>query len=57
MERKNIGLIILYAIGIFLGLVSVIMAYTGLPGSYDTEPMLAVGLLFVAIAGLISVKK
>jgi len=57
MERKNIGLIIIYAICIILGLISVIMAYTGLPGTFDTEPLLAVGLLFVAIAGLISVKK
>ena len=57
MEAKKTGTIILYAIGIFLGLISIIMSYTGIPGNYDTEPILGFGLLFVAIAGLRSIKK
>ena len=57
MERKDIGTVILYAIGIFLGLAAIVMSYTGLPGSYDTEPILGFGVLFVAIAGLRSLKK
>lgn len=57
MDGKNIGVVILYALGILLGLISIVMAYFGLPGEYDTEPLLGVGLLFVAIAGLRSIKK
>lgn len=57
MEGKNIGIIILYALGVLLGLISIIMSYTGLPGEFDTEPLLGFGLLFVAIAGLRSIKE
>ncbi len=57
MERRIIGIMILYAIGVLLGLISIIMSYFGLPGEFDTEPLLGVGLLFVSIAGLRSIKK
>ena len=57
MEVKKIGIIILYAIGIFLALASIFFSYTGVPGNNDTEPLLAIGLLFVAIAGLRSIMK
>jgi len=57
MERKNIGIVILYALGVLLGLIAIVMSYTGLPGEYDTEPILGFGLLLVAIAGLRSMKK
>ena len=57
MERKYVGTIILYALGLLLGLISIVMSYFGLPGNYDTEPLLGFGLLFVAIAGLRSIKK
>ena len=56
MEHRNIGIIILYALGILLGLIAIVMSYTGLPGTFDTEPILGFGLLFVAIAGLRSIK-
>ena len=56
MERKNIGIMILYAIGVLLGLIAIVMSYFGLPGELDTEPLLGFGLLFVAIAGLRSIK-
>ena len=55
MESEDVGGIILYGIGILLGLISIIMTYTGLPANYDTEPILGFGLLFVAIAGLRSI--
>ena len=57
MDGKNIGIIILYALGVLLGLISIVMAYFSLSGEYDTEPLLGFGLLFVAIAGLKSLKK
>lgn len=57
MDGKNIGIIILYALGVLLALISLVMTYTGVPGNYDTEPILGFGLLFVAIAGLRSIKK
>ena len=57
MDGKSIGVVILYVLGVLLGLISIVMAYFGLPGEYDTEPLLGFGLLFVAIAGLRSIKK
>lgn len=57
MDGKSIGIVILYALGILLALISIVMAYFGLPGELDTEPLLGFGLLFVAIAGLRSIKK
>jgi len=57
MDGKDKGIVILYALGVLLGLISIILSYTGLPGNYDSEPILGFGLLFVAIAGLRSIKK
>jgi hypothetical protein len=57
IHGKKIGTVILYTIGIILGLISIVMSYTGIPGNYDTEPLLGFGLLFVAVAGLRSIKK
>jgi len=57
MERKNIGIMVLYAIGMLMGLIAVIMFYFGSPGEFDTELLLGVGLLFVSIAGFRSIKK
>jgi len=57
MERKNIGIAILFVVGLLLGLISLVMSYIGMPGNYDTEPILGIGLLLVAIAGLLSLKK
>lgn len=56
MSSNKIGLRILYAIGIIISLASLVMSFTGLPWTYDTEPLLAVGLLVVATAGWASVK-
>ena len=57
MDVKSVGITILYSLGVLLGLISVIMTYFGLPGEFDTEPLLGIGLLFVAIAGLRSMKR
>ncbi len=56
MERRIIGIMILYAIGVLMGLIAVVMFYIGEPGEFETEPLLGVGLLFVSIAGLRSIK-
>jgi len=56
MEGRIIGIMILYAIGVLMGLIAVVMFYIGEPGEFETEPLLGVGLLFVSIAGLRSIK-
>ncbi len=56
MSSNKIGLRILYAIGIIMSLASLVMSYTGFPWTYDTEPLLAIGLLVVAAAGWASLK-
>jgi hypothetical protein len=56
MESKKAIIMLLYVIGILLGLVAILMTYTGLPGDMDTEPILGFGIFFVAIAGLLSIK-
>jgi hypothetical protein len=43
--------IILCAIALVLGALSFIFSYVGLPGNYDTEPILAIALILIAIAG------
>lgn len=44
---------ILLAIAAILGVISLILAFTGLQGTYNTEPILAIGIIILAIAGLI----
>jgi hypothetical protein len=56
MSTRNMLALLLYALGLILGLASILMAYTGLPGDFDTEPILAFALFLVAIAGIISLK-
>lgn len=56
MSSNKIGLRILYAIGIIMSLASLMMSYIGLSWTYDTEPLLAIGLLVVAAAGWASLK-
>jgi len=57
MVKNEVGIMVLYILGILLGIISVVMAYFGLPENFDTEPLLGFGLLFVAIAGLKSIRK
>lgn len=53
MANKNKGKLALFIIAIVLGIASIIMAFTGLPGTMDTEPVLAVGVICLAVAGLL----
>jgi len=56
MSSKNLAALILYVIGLLMGIVTLLLSYIGLPEPYDTEPILAFGLLLVAIAGMVSIK-
>ena len=56
MSPKNMLAMLLFVIGILIAVVSLVFAYTGLPGGLDTEPLLSVALILVAIAGIISIK-
>ncbi|UCD14581.1 MAG: hypothetical protein JSW60_03955 [Thermoplasmatales archaeon] len=52
MAGKKAGIIVLYIIGLLMGIIAVAMSFTGLPEGYDTEPILGFGLFLVAIAGI-----
>lgn len=52
MEGKRTISTILYAIALALGVATLVFSYTGLAGNLDAEPLLGIGLLFVALAGL-----
>ena len=54
MSSKKILEILLFAIGLILGILALLFMYTGLPWTMDTEPLLAIGLILVALAGIIS---
>ena len=56
MSTRNLLAMLLYGVGLILGVASLVMAYTGLPESYDTEPVLAFGLLLVTTAGIASIR-
>jgi hypothetical protein len=56
MSTRNMVVLLLYILGLILGIVSLLMTYTGLPENYDTEPILAFGLFIIAIAGLTSIR-
>jgi hypothetical protein len=53
MTKKNKTKLALFIVAVILGITSIIMAFTGLPGTMDTEPVLAVGVICLAIAGLL----
>jgi hypothetical protein len=57
MGGKNIASMILFIIGLLLGLLAIIISYFGLPGNLDTEPILGFGLIIVAIAGILLTKE
>jgi hypothetical protein len=54
MSSKKILEMLLFIIGLLLGIVALLFTYTGLPWTFDTEPLLAIGLVLVAFAGIIS---
>ena len=43
---------VLNGAALVLGVLSLVFAFTGLPWTYDTEPLIALGLVLLAIAGL-----
>ena len=53
MASKNKGKVALLIVAVILGIASIIMAIAGLPGTMDTEPVLAVGVICLAVAGLL----
>ena len=53
MTKRNKAKLALFVAAVILGISSIIMAFTGLPGTMDTEPILAVGVICLAIAGLL----
>lgn len=52
----KMGAMAFYVIGIVLGLASLVLSFTGIPGGYDTEPILGAGLIVLTIADMISFK-
>ena len=53
MTKRNKAKLALFIVAIVLGIASIIMSFTGLPGTMDTEPVLGVGVICLAIAGLL----
>ena len=53
MIKRNKAKLALFVVAVILGIASIIMAFTGLPGTMDTEPVLAVGVICLAVAGLL----
>jgi hypothetical protein len=53
MLSRNKGKSALFIVALILGIAGIIMAFTGLPGTMDTEPVLAVGVICLAVAGLL----
>ena len=50
-------ILVLYAIAMTMGIVTIIFSWTGLPGNYDTEPLLGIGVFCLALAALNKIKK
>lgn len=53
MVKRNKTKLALLVVAILLGITSIITSFTGLPGTMDTEPLLAVGVVLLAVAGLL----
>ncbi len=45
--------IVFNTIALVLAVLAIIFAYIGLPGTLDTEPLLAIAIIFLALAGFI----
>jgi len=50
MAKKRNNKKTLSIISIIIGIVSLVFAFVGLPGTYDTEPLLAVAVILLALA-------
>lgn len=56
MSTKRLAALALYIIGLLMAATSLYFAYAGLPAGYDTEPLLAVAVILVAVGGLVSLR-
>ena len=50
--KKEMIKMVLYAVALAMGVATIVLSWTGLPSNYDTEPLLGIGILCLAIAGL-----
>ena len=57
MSSKNMIAVLLFVIGILIALISLVLAFTGLPAGLDTEPLLSAAVILVALAGIMSIKE
>ena len=53
MAKKSGAKSILFIVALVLGGISIIMAFTGLRWAMGTEPILAAGVICLAVAGLL----
>jgi len=53
MVRRNKTKLALFGVAVVLGTASIVMSFTGLPGTMDTEPLLAVAAICLGVAGLL----
>jgi hypothetical protein len=51
LDKKS-GILILNIIVLLIAFAAIAMSFTGLPGNFDTEPLLAFALLLVAVANI-----
>ena len=51
-KSEKVFEIVCFAVGLAMGVVTLIFAFTGRPGSYIAEPLLATGVIAIAIAEL-----
>ena len=47
---------VLYGIGAVIGILVLVLSFIGLGSSYDTEPILGIGLIVLALAGINSTR-
>ena len=57
MSTKNMISMLLFLIGILIALLSLFFTFTGLPAGLDTEPLLSVAVILVALAGIMLIKE
>ena len=48
---------LLFVVGLLIAVISLVFTYAGLPAGLDTEPLLSVAVIMVALAGIISIKE
>jgi hypothetical protein len=51
MSSKGMSNRVLYGIGVVIGILVLGLSFIGLGSSYDTEPILGIGLIVLALAG------